>query len=481
MTSSHPVWLEVVRRSPVLVLLGGLALLAVPTCIPDAHLVTTTTTSTGQGAQAGSGGDTTTTSVTGGVGGVGGSGGSQAGSGGTPAAVCGNGDLEPGEECDDGNLQSGDACSPTCKRTVFDIGTGATRDGPDVATAGNESAKGFRVVWRDDDGAGTVAIEETWFSAVGAPGGAAVAVSSTPSPDKPRCASNSSGLSLVAWRSGADANAIRFRSILATGSPSGAADQLIASSQSQSLSAIASRTGGEFCLGWLGDSPPPQAQARCFNAQGQATFTVTQPLGQSDGASSVGMWSNGASFIAAWSQADGVLRAEVLDTTGTPQGSAFQIPSNGNSNRAPVGVGLGSNGGHVAVFEQVFGSGPTYTRVTKREFDTASTSSHIDSFVSTSLNHDEQGPAVAAANGKFVVAWADMAVNFGDILAQAFDGADGSAIGVPVDLNLTAPAGVQSKPRVAVNADGDAMFVWESTNAGTTKVSALIYPRLVAP
>jgi len=79
-----------------------------------------------------------------------------------------------------------------------------------------------------------------------------------------------------------------------------------------------------------------------------------------------------------------------------------------------------------------------------------------------------------------VVAWADMDVNFGDILAQVFD-ADGSAIGPPGHLNLTAPAGVQSAPRVAVNADGDAMFVWESTNLGTTKVSALIYPRMLAP
>jgi len=33
----------------------------------------------------------------------------------TDAAVCGDGDLDPGETCDDGNLNSGDGCSSTCQ------------------------------------------------------------------------------------------------------------------------------------------------------------------------------------------------------------------------------------------------------------------------------------------------------------------------------------------------------------------------------
>jgi cysteine-rich repeat protein len=33
-----------------------------------------------------------------------------------PAAVCGNGIVEPGEECDDGNTSDGDACPATCVR-----------------------------------------------------------------------------------------------------------------------------------------------------------------------------------------------------------------------------------------------------------------------------------------------------------------------------------------------------------------------------
>lgn len=40
--------------------------------------------------------------------------GSGGGGGGTPAAVCGNGLQESGEQCDDGNTASGDGCSSTC-------------------------------------------------------------------------------------------------------------------------------------------------------------------------------------------------------------------------------------------------------------------------------------------------------------------------------------------------------------------------------
>ena len=32
--------------------------------------------------------------------------------------VCGNGQLDPGEECDDGNKNNGDACSSTCRLPV---------------------------------------------------------------------------------------------------------------------------------------------------------------------------------------------------------------------------------------------------------------------------------------------------------------------------------------------------------------------------
>ena len=36
-------------------------------------------------------------------------------SGSVRPAVCGNGDIETGEQCDDGNATSGDGCSSTCQ------------------------------------------------------------------------------------------------------------------------------------------------------------------------------------------------------------------------------------------------------------------------------------------------------------------------------------------------------------------------------
>jgi len=137
--------------------------------------------------------------------------------------------------------------------------------------------------------------------------------------------------------------------------------------------------------------------------------------------------------------------------------------------------------GHVVAFEQVFATpgGGTFTRITKREFQSPEASSVLDSFVSSSQDHDEEDASVASAGGKFVVAWTDNNVNFGDILAQVYD-AQGAKVGSPIQVNKTAPGGKQRLAQVAVNADGDAMFVWESEQDGVQKVSALISPRLLA-
>jgi hypothetical protein len=78
-----------------------------------------------------------------------------------------------------------------------------------------------------------------------------------------------------------------------------------------------------------------------------------------------------------------------------------------------------------------------------------------------------------------VVAWTDHNVNFGDIIAQAFS-ADGTKLGQPIQVNKTDAAGTQQLARVAANADGDVLFVWQSTQAGAPiKVSGYIHPRLL--
>jgi len=37
------------------------------------------------------------------------------GASGVTCGVCGDGNLDPGEDCDDGNTLAGDCCSPTCR------------------------------------------------------------------------------------------------------------------------------------------------------------------------------------------------------------------------------------------------------------------------------------------------------------------------------------------------------------------------------
>src|SRR4030095_16787243 len=56
-------------------------------------------------------------------------------------AICGNGILEPGEECDDGNLDNNDACSSLCLTLCVAQGSGCGDDGPDVC--GNNGGLGI--------------------------------------------------------------------------------------------------------------------------------------------------------------------------------------------------------------------------------------------------------------------------------------------------------------------------------------------------
>jgi hypothetical protein len=247
------------------------------------------------------------------------------------------------------------------------------------------------------------------------------------------------------------------------------------------MSDVAAMSSGEFCLAWIAPSDAINVKARCADAQGSIASSITQSVGSGTTASPPGLWSAGDRFIAAWNEVAGTdtLKARTLDAAGAPQGMTFLLAGNGHLNLNPAGAPAGEIG-HVAIFEQVFGAGASaYTRMTKREFQAPDASSTFDSFVSGAADHDEEGGAVVAANGQFVVAWTDNDVGSGDILAQVFD-VRGMKVGAPIQVNKTAPEGSQRLAKVAANEGGDVMFVWESEQAGLIKISALISPRLLA-
>ncbi len=68
-----------------------------------------------------------------------------AGSSSTGESLCGNGDMDDGEECDDGNLDEGDACHADCTFS-FTVAWEAVYDGP---ASGNDRANDVLV---DEDG-----------------------------------------------------------------------------------------------------------------------------------------------------------------------------------------------------------------------------------------------------------------------------------------------------------------------------------------
>lgn len=438
----------------------------------------------GMGAGGGGAATSSTTTSSAGGGGTGGVEEGGGGMGGAPPAVCGDGVLAGAEACDDGNVAAGDACSATCEPVVFDVaadaGMGLLHEGPDVGSSGVDGGKGFAVVWRENH-AGAYSIRSATYAANGLPAGApGTLFGPTDSLDPPRLGSNAVHRSVVAWRGMSD-NTLRVHGLNPDGTPLAGGPQLIPASQSLAISDVAAKSSGELCLVWLAPSGAINVKARCTDPEGSIASSVTQSIGSGTTAGTPGLWSAGDRFIAAWNEAAGtdILKARTLNAAGVPQGMTFLLAGNGHLNLSPAGTPVGPIG-HVAIFEQVFGTGAsTYTRMTKREFQAPDASSVLDSFVSSSADHDEEGATVVAAHGQFVVAWTDNDVGSGDILAQVFDGR-GMKVGPPIQVNQTAPDGTQRLAKVAANEDGDVMFVWQSEHAGLLKVSALISPRLLA-
>ena len=101
-----------------------------------------------------------------------------------------------------------------------------------------------------------------------------------------------------------------------------------------------------------------------------------------------------------------------------------------------------------------------------------------------SIKHTQQFHSRVAqhTNGKFVIVWADTddtAMEDSNIVARVFN-PDGTPSGPELTVNQVRE-GYQTWPGVAVNSDGDAMFVWDNNIEGVPyHISSVIIPRLLA-
>jgi cysteine-rich repeat protein len=409
------------------------------------------------------------------------------GSGGAPP-VCPNGALEAGEECDDGNSDTADACSPDCKITEFQVESDPTvgNEWPGVGTSGADGGKGFFVVWRFL-GSQAQEIRGRAYKANGQrvtqpP----VKLSTTPDPDRARIGTNPLGRSLVAWRSFSDSATVHYRVVEPDGTALGPSDEVIPMSQSNATVSVGSNTEGALCMVWMreGDpvDPPDEVAVRCFDPMGSSAGTMTQVLGTTNSFGYPGIWGIKGGFVASWNSDDGKLGSRQLDNAGVPMGDTFSLAANANQNRSPFGAFVGPDAQFIAVFEQdITLNGELQSRITKRLFDAPGMSQELEGLVSTKHTYQNDSRVAHHSNGNFVVVWSD----YGDpmeacnIVARVFQ-PNGMPVAPEFVVNQSRP-GCQSWPGVAVNADGDAMFVWDN-NPGDVPffISAVIHPRLLA-
>lgn len=457
-------------------LLAACSLLNAPDDITEGTSAASTSSAGGGGAA------TSSTSSTGG----GGMGGGDGGAGGTPPAVCGNGLLELGEECDDDNELGGDACSPDCLVTEFDVevdpSVGNEWPGVGLTNAGGDGS--FLVVWRFLGASGNEIRGRAYTAGGLRVSQAPVKISTSTNPGQARIGTSPNGRSIVAWQA-YDANtAVQYRVIEPDGTPLGATDETLGGT-AYSLITVGAAESGELALTWLEPNPLGSdylAKVRGFDALGSPAATSTWLLGSTMTFSYPGIWGLGSGFVASYGTDDGKLGSFQLAADGTPVGSMFALAANANTNQDPLGVWVGPGQEFVAVFAQLVDLGNGLkNRISMRPFTAPGSSAVLDSLV-TIEDRDQYSPRVARhATGRFVVVWADNdpMVFDCDIKARVFE-PDGTPVAAEFRVNQVT-AGCQSWPGVAVNAAGDALFVWDNYDpAVQPRVSAVLLPRLLA-
>jgi Bacterial Ig domain len=208
---------------------------------------------------------------------------------------------------------------------------------------------------------------------------------------------------------------------------------------------------------------------------------VNTPQGDNQGAPSIAMDSPG-NFVIAWldggtAQAAGVY-AQLYNSSGVAQGSNTAISTVAGASDPSVAM---EPTGQFVVAWQFTQSGSNPGVETQR-FDASGNALTGVVVLSTPESYFQNHPAVAIdGDGDFVVAWESAGVNgtgssLNTILAQRVN-SGGTLIGPTQFLPSTQSGDIQTAPRIASNAGGNAIIVWQSQPSSSSD-SQDVYGRL---
>ena len=168
------------------------------------------------------------------------------------------------------------------------------------------------------------------------------------------------------------------------------------------------------------------------------------------------------------------IRGRLYGADGLPRGDDFQVNDFVLDDQTFPQVGMADDGSFVVVWEseESPGSDDSSNSVQARRYDANGTPRGSQFQVNSRINSFQQEPDVGVApDGSFVVVFASRdsagSDGSGDSVQMRRYAANGQAQGPEQQVNVTTSLN-QTRPRVAVDADGTYLVAWESaTSAGT--------------
>ncbi len=202
-------------------------------------------------------------------------------------------------------------------------------------------------------------------------------------------------------------------------------------------------------------------------------FVVNSYTTGTQSAPDVALDANG-DFVVVWqsSQQDGPIGGGVFgqgyDGGGGPLGGEFQINTYTTQNQSTAQVASEDNGDFVVTWTSAFQDGSS-NGVFAQRFDSAGSPLGAEFLINTNTASNQNNSRVAMdADGDFVVVWQSVFQDgsSGGLFGQRFD-SSGFPAGSEFQVN-TYTTGQQSTPAVAMDADGNFVVVWSSPQDGSS-------------
>ncbi|MFO1003249.1 MAG: M10 family metallopeptidase C-terminal domain-containing protein [Planctomycetaceae bacterium] len=262
--------------------------------------------------------------------------------------------------------------------------------------------------------------------------------------------------------------------------------------ESQAAASMAMDADGDFVVAWtssLQDGSITGVYAQRYDAAGVAQggeFRVNTTTVNEQSLPAVAMDADG-DFVIAWQSilqdgSDSGIYAQRYDSAGVAQGGEFRVNTTVTNGQGLPAVAMDADGNFIVTW-QSFDQDGDGSGVYSQRYDSAGITQGGEFRVNTFTTSTQTRPVVAMdADGDFVVAWESYAQDssgFG-VYAKRYNAA-GVTQGSEFRVNTTVTER-QASPAVAMDADGDFVVAWESLQDGISEdVYAQRYDSVGAP